>query len=182
MSSTDNAIIPNKLAFTKLHCSISSYTLKGLRSNKPSHKHDSNKYQSKAFAICDHKSDQTRSVTNVNKTYLVWLMYLLLFTQYYQHRTNQKLKLFLFKRFISYPGCQRLFMRRFRFRLSLKKWPARKVFSKVPSREKKPLVPGVFISKLKNWPLYPNFIPFTPLLPHLFIYSVSSSKIRVVYI
>ena len=91
----------------------------------------------KAFAICDHKSDQTRSATHVNKTYLVWLMYWLLFSQYYQHRTNHKLKLFLFKR---------------------------------------------FISKLKNWPLYPNFIPFTPLLPHLFIYSVSFSKIRVVYI
>ena len=109
--SDTNAVIPNKLAFTNLHCSISSYTLKGLRSNKPSHKHDSNKYQSKAFAICYHKSDQARSVTNVNKTYLVWLMYLLLFTQYYQHRTNQKLKLLRLKRFISYPGCQRLFMR-----------------------------------------------------------------------
>ena len=91
----------------------------------------------KAFAICDHKSDQTRSATHVNKTYLVWLMYWLLFTQYYQHRTNHKLKLYLFKQ---------------------------------------------FISKLKNWPLYPNFIPFTPLLPHLFIYSVSFSKIRFVYI
>ena len=29
---------------------------------------------------------------------------------------------------LSYPGCQRLFMRGFRFRSSLKKWPARKVF------------------------------------------------------
>ena len=136
--SDTNAVIPNKLAFTNLHCSISSYILKGLRSNKPLHKHDSNKYLSnKAFAICDHKSDQTRSATHVNKTYLVWLMYWLLFTQYYQHRTNHKLKLFLLKR---------------------------------------------FISKLKNWPLYPNFIPFTPLLPHSFIYSVSFSKIRVVYI
>ena len=38
-----------------------------LRSHKPSHKHDSNKYQSKAFVICDHKSDETRSVTHVNK-------------------------------------------------------------------------------------------------------------------
>ena len=37
------------LAFTSLHCSISNYTLKGLRSDKPSHKHDSNKYQSKEF-------------------------------------------------------------------------------------------------------------------------------------
>ena len=35
------------------------------------HKHDSNKYQTKAFVICDHKSDQTRSATHVNKTYLV---------------------------------------------------------------------------------------------------------------
>ena len=31
------------------------------------------------------------SVTNVNKTYLVWLMYWLLFNQHYQHRTNEKL-------------------------------------------------------------------------------------------
>ena len=31
---------------------------------------------------------------------------------------------------LSYPGCQRLFMRSFRFRSSLKKWPARKVFSR----------------------------------------------------
>ena len=37
-----NAVITNKLAFTSLHCSISNYTLKGLRSNKPLHKHDSN--------------------------------------------------------------------------------------------------------------------------------------------
>ena len=57
---------------------------------------------------------------------------------------------------LSYPGCQRLFMRGFRFRSSLKKWPARKVFSrgsclrptanetKLPvAREKKPLVPRV---------------------------------------
>ena len=48
----------------------SLYTLKGLRSNKPSHKHDSNKYQSKTFVLCDHKSDQTRFATHVNKTYL----------------------------------------------------------------------------------------------------------------
>ena len=46
-----------------------------LWSHKPSHKHDSNKYQSKAFVICDHKSDETRSVTHVNKVYLVWLMF-----------------------------------------------------------------------------------------------------------
>ena len=53
-------------------------------------RHDSNKYQTKAFVICDHKSHQTRSATYVNKTYLVWLMYWLLFNQHYQHRTNQK--------------------------------------------------------------------------------------------
>ena len=50
----------------------------GLRSDKLSHKHDSNKYQSKAFLICDHRSDKTRSATHVNKTYLVWLWGLLL--------------------------------------------------------------------------------------------------------
>ena len=49
--------------------------------------HDSNKYQTNAFVICDHKSHQTRSATYVNKTYLVWLMYWLLFNQHYQHRT-----------------------------------------------------------------------------------------------
>ena len=67
---------------------------KGLRSvsDKPSHKHDSNKYQTKAFVICDHKSDQTISATHVNKAYLVWLMYWSLFNQHYQHRTNQKLR------------------------------------------------------------------------------------------
>ena len=70
----------------------SLHTLKGLRSNKPSHKHDSNKYQSKAFVLCGHKSDQTRSATHVNKTYLVWLMYWSLFNQYYQQGTNQKLR------------------------------------------------------------------------------------------
>ena len=59
----------------------------------------------------------------------------------------------------TYPGCQRLFMRGFRFRSSLKKWPARtaRVFglwpntflpaadeTKLPgAREKKPLVPRV---------------------------------------
>ena len=31
---------------------------------------------------------------------------------------------------LSYPGCKRLFMCGFRFRSSLKKWPARKVFSR----------------------------------------------------
>ena len=64
-----------------------------LWSHKPSHKHDSNKYQSKAFVICDHKSDETRSVTLVNKAYLVWLMFRVLSNQHYQHRTNQKLRL-----------------------------------------------------------------------------------------
>ena len=63
-----------------------------LWSHKPSHKHDSNKYQSKAFVICDHKSDETRSVTLVNKAYLVWLMFRVLSNQHYQHRTNQKLR------------------------------------------------------------------------------------------
>ena len=42
--SDTHTAIPNKLAFTSLHCSISNYTLKGLRSDKPSHKHDPNKY------------------------------------------------------------------------------------------------------------------------------------------
>ena len=42
--------------------------------HKPSRKHDSNKYQSKACVICDHESDETRSVTHVNKAYLVWLI------------------------------------------------------------------------------------------------------------
>ena len=67
-----------------------------LWSHKPSHKHDSNKYQSKAFVICDHNSDdsdETRSVTHVNKAYLVWLMFRVLSNQHYQHRTNQKLRL-----------------------------------------------------------------------------------------
>ena len=48
-----------------------------LRSDKLSHKHDSNKYQSKAFLIRDHRSDKYRSATHVNKTYLVWLWGLL---------------------------------------------------------------------------------------------------------
>ena len=65
-----------------------------LWSYKPSHKHDSNKHQSKAFVICDHKSDETRSVTHVNKAYLVWLMFRVLSNQHYQHRTNQKLPSF----------------------------------------------------------------------------------------
>ena len=60
-----------------------------LWSYKPSHKHDSNKHQSKAFLICDHKSDETRSVTQVNKTYLVWLMFRVQSNQHYQQRANQ---------------------------------------------------------------------------------------------
>ena len=81
-------VIPNKLAFTSLHCSISNYTF----DRKTLHKHDSNKYQTKAFVICDHKSDQTRSATHVNKTYLVWSMFQVLSNQHYQCRTNQKLR------------------------------------------------------------------------------------------
>ena len=84
---------PNKLAFTSLHCSISNYTFDRRDSDLINlHKHDSNKYQTKAFVICDHKSDQTRSATHVNKTYLIWLMYWLLFNHHYQHCTNQKLR------------------------------------------------------------------------------------------
>ena len=67
-----------------------------LWSHKPWHKHDSNKYQSKgpkAFVICDHKSDETRSVTYENKVYLVWLMFRMLSNQHYPHRANQKLRL-----------------------------------------------------------------------------------------
>ena len=62
-----------------------------LWSHKPSYKHDSNKYQSKTFVICDHKSDETRTVTHENKAYLVWLMFQMLSNQYYPHRANQKL-------------------------------------------------------------------------------------------
>ena len=47
--SDTHTVIPNKLAFISLHCSITNYTLKGLRSDKPLHKRDPNKYQSKAF-------------------------------------------------------------------------------------------------------------------------------------
>ena len=60
--------------------------------HKPSHKHDSNKYQSKAFVICDHKSDETRSVTHENKAYLVWLMFRMLSNQHHPHCANQKLR------------------------------------------------------------------------------------------
>ena len=63
-----------------------------LWSHNPSHKHDSNKYQSKAFVICDHKSDETRSVTHVNKACLVWLMFRMLSNQHYPHRANQRLR------------------------------------------------------------------------------------------
>ena len=87
--SDPHTVIANKSVFTSVHSS--NYTLKGLRSDKPWHKHDSNKCQSKGFLICDHRSDQIRSAMSVNKTYLVWSMYWLLFNQYYQHRTNQKL-------------------------------------------------------------------------------------------
>ena len=59
-----------------------------LWSHKPLHRHDSNKYQFKAFVICDHKSDETRSVTHVNKAYLVWLMFWVLGNQHYQHRAS----------------------------------------------------------------------------------------------
>ena len=82
--SDTHAVIPNKLAFTSLHWRDSDLIMINLR------RHDSNKYQTKAFVICDHKSHQTRSATYVNKTYLVWLMYWLLFNQHYQDRINQK--------------------------------------------------------------------------------------------
>ena len=62
-----------------------------LWSHKPSHKHDSSKYHSNAFVICDHKSDEIRSVTHENKAYLVWLMFRMLSNQHYPHRANQKL-------------------------------------------------------------------------------------------
>ena len=60
--------------------------------HKPSHKHDSNKYQSKAFVICNHKPDETRSVTHENKAYLVWLMFRMLSNQHHLHCANQKLR------------------------------------------------------------------------------------------
>ena len=56
-----------------------------LWSHKPSHKHDSNKCQSKAFVICDHKSDETKSVKHENKAYLVWLMFRMLINQHCPH-------------------------------------------------------------------------------------------------
>ena len=51
--SDPHAVICNKFAIT----------------DKPLHKHDSNKYQSKAFVICNQRSVQTRFVVYVNKTY-----------------------------------------------------------------------------------------------------------------
>ena len=54
-----HAVVCNKFAIT----------------DKPLHKHDSNKYQSKAFFICNQRSFQTRFVTYVNKTCWVWVMY-----------------------------------------------------------------------------------------------------------
>ena len=57
-----------------------------LWSHKPSHKQDSNK------VICDHKSDETRSVTHENKAYLVWFMFRMISNQHYPHRANQKLR------------------------------------------------------------------------------------------
>ena len=71
---------------------LSPIILWRLWSYKPSHKRDSNKHQSKAFVICDLKSDEAISVTHVNKAYLVWLMFRVLSSQHYQHRTNQKLR------------------------------------------------------------------------------------------
>ena len=89
--SDPHAVIPNKLA-SLVSTARSPIILWRLWSYKPSHKHDSNKHQSKAFVICDHKSDETRSVTHVNKAYLVWLMFRVLSNQHYQHRANQKLR------------------------------------------------------------------------------------------
>ena len=51
--SDPHTVIANKLVFTGVDSS--NYTLKGLRSDKPWHKHDSNKYHSKAFLICHHQ-------------------------------------------------------------------------------------------------------------------------------
>ena len=59
--------------------------------NKDASLRSKRKYQSEAFVICDHKSDETRSVTQVNKAYLVWLMFRVLSNQHYQQGTNQKL-------------------------------------------------------------------------------------------
>ena len=76
-----------------VYTGLSPIILWRLWSHKPSHKHDSNKYQSKAFVICDHKSDETRSVTHENKAYLVWLTFRMPSNnQHYPHRANQKLR------------------------------------------------------------------------------------------
>ena len=62
--------------------------------DKPLHKHDSNKYQSKAFFICNQRSFQTRFVTyRVRKQNILGLSDVLItINQQYQHRTNQKLR------------------------------------------------------------------------------------------
>ena len=60
---------PNRLPEFTVVCNKFAIT------DKPLHKHDSNKYESKAFFICNQRSFQTRFVTCVNKTYWVWVMY-----------------------------------------------------------------------------------------------------------
>ena len=91
--SDPHAVIPNKLYWPSLVSTARSPNiLWRLWSHESLHKHDSNKYQSKAFVICDHKSDETRSVTHENKAYLVWLMFRMLSNQHYPHRANQKLR------------------------------------------------------------------------------------------
>ena len=108
--SDPHALIPNNLAFPCLHRTARSpIILWRLWSHKPLHKHDSNKYQSKAFVICDHKSDETRSVTLVNKAYLVWLMFRVLSNQHYQHHTNQKLRLWVNTLFQKHGVCGQAF-------------------------------------------------------------------------
>ena len=92
--SDTHPVIPNKLAFTSLHCSISNYTfdrrdsdLINLRTNmiqiniRPKHLQ---------FAITNQIWwDLPRTV---NETYLVWLMFQVLSNQHYPHRTNQTLR------------------------------------------------------------------------------------------
>ena len=88
--SDPHAVIPNKLAFPSARSPI---ILWRLWSYKPSHKHDSNKHQSKAL-FCNLRPQirwNTRSVTHVNKAYLIWLMFRVLSNQHYQHRANRKL-------------------------------------------------------------------------------------------
>ena len=61
--------------------------------HKPSHKHDANRYHSKAIVICDHKSDQVCDAREQSiPATVVWLMFRVLSNQHYQHRTNQKLR------------------------------------------------------------------------------------------